>query len=384
MTDYYQLLGVAREATAEEIKKAYRQVALKHHPDKNEGSKESEERFKEVTRAYEVLRDPDKRSVYDRYGEAGLQRGGSASAQGFDFTDALDVFMRDFGGFGGLGDLFGRQGRRSPQGPEQGQTLKVRVRVTLPDVVNGTKRTLKVHTLDSCERCTGSGAEPGTSARTCTTCGGTGEERVVQRSPFGQLVSVQPCRTCRGQGQMIESPCKRCNGEGRQRGESEIEVEIPAGVSSENYITMRGRGAAGPRGGPRGDLIVLLEVEEDPRFVREGNQLLYELPVTVGQAGLGDEVEVPTVDGTARLKVPAGTQSGELLRLRGHGLPDLGTTRRGDQVVRVVVWVPDRLTAEQERIYRQLRAVEDPAPERVADADRKGFWSRVKEAFRAG
>ena len=384
MTDYYQLLGVAREATAGEIKKAYRQVALKHHPDKNEGSKESEERFKEVTRAYEVLRDPDKRSVYDRYGEAGLQRGGSASAQGFDFTDALDVFMRDFGGFGGLGDLFGRQGRRGPQGPEQGQTLKVRVRVTLPDVVNGTKRTLKVHTLDLCERCTGSGAEPGTSCRYAPTCGGTGEERIVQRSPFGQLVSVQPCRTCRGQGQIIESPCKRCNGEGRQRGESEIEVEIPAGVSSENYITMRGRGAAGPRGGPRGDLIVLLEVEEDPRFVREGNQLLYELPVTVGQAGLGDEVEVPTVDGTARLKVPAGTQSGELLRLRAHGLPDLGTTRRGDQVVRVVVWVPDRLTAEQERIYRQLRAVEDPAPERVADADRKGFWSRVKEAFRAG
>ncbi|MSR37107.1 MAG: molecular chaperone DnaJ [Gemmatimonadetes bacterium] len=383
MTDYYQLLGVARDASAEEIKKAYRQVALKHHPDRNEGSKESEERFKEVTRAYEVLRDPDQRSVYDRYGEQGLARG-AGSTQGFDFTDALDVFMRDFGGgLGGLGDLFGRQ-RRGPQGPERGQSLKVRLRLSLQEVVTGAKHTLKVQVLDPCERCSGSGAEDGTSARTCATCGGTGEERLVQRSAFGQLVSVQPCRACRGQGQVIDTPCKRCHGEGRERGESEVEVEAPPGVSSENYITLRGRGSAGPRGGPRGDLIVLLDVEEDPRFVREGTQLLFELPVTVGQAALGDEIEVPTVEGTAWLRVPAGTQSGELLRVRGQGLPELGTTRRGDQIVRIVVWVPDRLSAEQERIYLQLKAIEDPAPERIADADRKGFWSRVKEAFRAG
>ena len=384
MTDYYQLLGVARDASADDIKKAYRQVALKFHPDRNEGSKKSEERFKEVTRAYEVLRDPDQRSVYDRYGEQGLARG-AGGAQGFDFSDALEVFMRDFGGFGGLGDLFGGQGRRSRgQGPERGQSLKVRLRLTLADVVTGAKRTLKVQALDTCGRCTGSGAESGTAANRCATCGGTGEEQLVQRSVFGQLVSVQPCRVCHGQGQVIGTPCRRCHGEGRERGESEVEVEIPPGVSSENYITLRGRGNAGPRGGARGDLVVLLEVEDDPRFVRDGSELLYELPVTVGQAALGDEIEVPTVDGVARLRVPAGTQSGELLRLRGQGLPELGTTRRGDQVVRVVVWVPDRLSPGQERIYRQLKAVEAPAPERIADADREGFWSRVKEAFRAG
>lgn len=382
MTDYYQLLDVARDASAEEIKKAYRKVALQHHPDRNDGSKESEERFKQVTRAYEVLRDPDQRAAYDRYGEAGLGRGGGGGGpQGFDFTDALDVFMRDFGGFG---DLFGRQGRRGPRGPERGQSLKVRLKLTLQDVVKGTKRTLKVHTLDPCARCSGSGAEPGTSARGCPTCGGTGEERIVQRSPFGQMVSLQPCRGCRGMGEIVDSPCKRCNGEGLERAETEVEVEVPTGVTSENYITMRGRGAAGPRGGPRGDLVVMLEVEEDPRFAREGSQLLYEMPVTVGQAALGDEVTVPTVDGTARLKIPAGTQSGELLRVKGQGLPELGGTRRGDQLVRVLVWVPDRLTAEQERVYRQLKAVEDPAPERISEADRKGFWSRVKEAFGAG
>lgn len=375
MTDYYQLLGVARDAAAADIKKAYRQVALKFHPDRNEGSKESEERFKEVTRAYEVLRDPDQRSVYDRYGEEGLARAAGGGAQGFGFSDPLEVFSDLFG--------FGGQGRRS-RGPERGQSLKVRLRLTLAEVVKGAKRTLKVQALDVCGRCTGVGAEPGTDANTCATCGGTGEEQVVQRSVFGQLVSVQPCRACRGQGQVIDTPCKYCHGEGRERGESEVEVEIPPGVSSENYITLRGRGNAGPRGGPRGDLLVLLEVEDDPRFVRDGGELLYELPVTVGQAALGDEIEVPTVDGVARLRVPAGTQNGELLRVRGQGLPELGTARRGDQVVRVVVWVPDRLSPDQERIYRQLKAVEDPAPERIADADRGGFWSRVKETFRAG
>jgi molecular chaperone DnaJ len=381
MADYYQLLGIARDAGPEEIKKAYRKLAVQHHPDKNEGSKDSEERFKEVTRAYEVLRDPDQRTVYDRYGEAGLSRSGGAGAQGYDFTDALEVFMRDFGGggFGDLGDLFGRRGR-GQQGPAKGQSVRVRVPVTLKDVVHGAKRTLKVQLLDACDRCSGSGAEPGTEPRTCPTCSGTGEERVVQRSVFGQMVSVHPCRTCRGAGQTIDSPCRRCNGDGRVRSDSEVEVEIPPGVSSENYITMRGRGNAGPRGGPRGDLVVLLEVEDDPRFVRDGSHLMFELPVTVGQAALGDEVEVPTVDASARVRVPPGTQNGSVLRVRGQGVPDLGSTRRGDLIVRVAVWIPERLSPEQERLYRQLRAVEDDAPERI-DADRKGFWSKVKEAL---
>ena len=377
MADYYQLLGVARDAGPEEIKKAYRKLAVQHHPDKNDGSKEAEERFKEITRAYEVLRDPDQRAVYDRFGEAGLQRG-AGGAQGFDFSDALEVFMRDFGGFGDLGDLFGR-GRRQ-RGPAKGQSLRVRLPVSLKDVVHGAKRTLKVQLLDVCDKCKGSGAEPGTQVRACPTCGGSGEERLVQRSVFGQMMSVQPCRTCHGQGEIVDSPCRRCNGDGRVRGESEIEIEIPPGVSSENYITMRGRGNAGPRGGPRGDLVVLLEVEEDPRFVRDGAQLLFELPITVGQAALGDELEVPTVEGTTRVRVPAGTQNGAVIKVRGQGVPELGAQRRGDLLVRIAVWIPERLSLEQERLYRQLRAVEDPAPERI-DADRKGFWSKVKEAF---
>lgn len=379
MADFYTLLGVPRDASAEDIKKAYRKLALQYHPDRNDGSKESEERFKEVTRAYEVLRDADQRAVYDRYGEAGLGRGGGGSGgPAYDFDDALEVFMRDFGGFG---DIFGARNRRS-QGPARGQSLRVRLPLTLKDVLLGAKRSLKVQLLDPCDRCSGSGAEPGTQVRSCATCAGTGEERLVQRSVFGQMVSVQPCRACRGQGQVIDSPCRRCHGEGRARAESEVEVEIPAGVTSDNFITMRGRGNAGPRGGPRGDLIVMLEVAEDPRFSRDGSQLLYELPITVGQAVLGDEVEVPTVDGTARIRIPAGTQGGELLRLREQGLPELGGGRRGDQMVRVTVWIPDRLTSEQEKLYRALRKVEDAAPDRIED--RKGFWSRVKEAFGAG
>ncbi len=293
--------------------------------------------------------------------------------------------MRDFGGFGGFGDIFGQRrsggpGRRSA-GPARGQSLKVRLPLTLKEVAEGATRTLRVALLDTCDRCEGSGAEPGTTVEPCPACGGSGEERVVQRSVFGQLVSVQHCRRCRGEGRIIEHRCTRCHGEGRVRSQAEVSVEVPPGVTSENYITLRGRGNVGPRGGPRGDLVVLLDVEDDPRFVREGADLLHELPVTVSQAVLGDEVEVPTVTGTARLTVPPGTQSGETLRLRGQGLPRLEVGGQGDLLVRVLVWLPDRLSHEQEALYRRLREVEDPAPERMEK--HKGFWSRVKEAFGA-
>ena len=384
MTDYYQLLGVARDASDDDIKRAYRQVALKFHPDRNEGSKESEERFKEVTRAYEVLRDPDKRSVYDRYGEEGLARG-AGGAQGFDFSDPLEVFMRDFGGFGGLGDLFGRQGHRSRgQGPERGQSLKVSLGLTLADVVKGAKRTLKVQALNACGLCAGSGAEPGTTANTCATCGGTGEEQLVQRSVFGQLVSVQPCRACRGQGQVIDTPCRRCHGEGRERGESEVEVEIPAGVSSENYITLRGRGNAGPRGGARGDLVVLLGVEDDPRFVRDGSELLYELPVTVGQAAARGQDQGSHAwtawRGCASPREPrAASSSGCAGRGCRSWAPLAGA-------IKSCAWSCGcRTDSPLSRSVSTCssRRSRDPAPERIADADRGGFWSRVKEAFRA-
>lgn len=386
MADYYERLGVSRTADTEEIKKAYRQLALKYHPDRNEGSKEAEERFKEVTEAYEVLRDPESRSMYDRYGEQGLRgQPGAGGFGGFNFADAIEVFMRDFGGFGGLEDLFGMRGARgSRAASRKGQTVRLRLPLTLHDVAHGVSRTLRVSLLDACEACGGTGAEAGSAPTVCTVCGGSGEVRHVQRSVFGQFVSVQPCRACGGEGRVIEHPCPTCRGDGRTRAERELEVEVPAGVTSENYITLRGQGSIGPRGGPRGDVVVLLEVQEDERLVRSGQDLVFELPVTFAQAALGHEVDIPTVDGTARVTVPAGVQSGELLRLRGLGLPGLEGGGRGDELVRVVVWTPEELTPEQEEALHRLREVESPAPEHIGRKARKGFWSRVKEAFSGG
>jgi molecular chaperone DnaJ len=386
MADYYDLLGVSRSASADEVKKAYRRLAVKYHPDKNDGSKESEERFKEVTQAYEVLRDPEKRAAYDRYGEQGLKGGQGPGGPGhFDFADAIEIFMRDFGGFGGMEDLFGMRGARTQRmASRKGQTVRIRLPLTLHDVAHGAKRKIRVALLDACDECGGTGAEGGASPSPCGVCGGSGEERHVQRSVFGQFVSVQPCRGCGGEGRVIERPCPKCRGEGRRRAEREVEVEVPAGVTSENFLTLRGQGSVGPRGGPRGDLVVLLEIQEDPRFVREGADLVHERPITFAQAALGAEVEVPTVDGSARVTIPAGVQSGEMLRLKGLGLPDLNGRGDGDQLIRVIVWTPDELSAEQEQAFRQLLDIESPAPATVRRRTQKGFWSRVKEAFTGG
>jgi molecular chaperone DnaJ len=380
MSDYYQLLGVPRGADTEEIKKAYRQLALKYHPDRNQGSKDAEEKFKEVTQAYEVLRDSDKRAVYDRYGEQGLK--GRGAPAGFEFGDAIEIFMRDFGGFSGLEDLFGMRGSRGQRSASRkGHTVRLRMSLKLAEVATGVTRKLRVSLLDNCTRCDGSGAEPGTAPVTCPTCGGAGEERHVQRSVFGQFVSVQPCSRCGGEGRMIEKVCTTCSGEGRVRSEREIEVEVPPGVTSENFLTLRGQGSVGPRSGPRGDLVILLEVQEDERFTRQGSDLHHELPITFSQAALGAEVDVPTLEGTARVTIPTGVQSGEQLRLRGLGLPELNSTIRGDQLVRVVVWTPDELTGDQERVLRELREVEAAAPSKISRRAHKGFWSKVKEAL---
>jgi molecular chaperone DnaJ len=385
MTDYYELLGVSRQASTEDIKKAYRKLALQYHPDRNQGSKEAEERFKEVTEAYEILRDSEKREVYDRYGPEGFKRGmgGGPGFGGFDFSEAIEIFMRDFGGFGGIEDLFGgqRRGRGGGRAKRKGQTAKVRVPLTLAEVASGVTKTLRVALLDPCDRCDGSGAEPGTSPVQCSTCGGSGEERLVQRSMFGQFVSVQPCRTCRGEGRIIAEPCSRCHGEGRIRSDRELQIEVPPGVTSENFMSLRGEGNVGPKGGPRGDVIVLMDVEEDDRFVRDGPHLRSELPITFAQAALGDEVDINTIDGKVRLTVPAGIQSGEVLRLRGRGLPELNGHGRGDHLIRILVWTPQRLSSEQEEALRALREIEDAAPERFERGEGKGFWSRVKEAF---
>ncbi len=390
MADYYELLEVPRDADTEQIKKAYRKLAMKYHPDRNNGSEEAAERFKEISEAYEVLRDPERRARYDRFGPEGARSApGGGFHGGFDIQDALEMFMRDFGGAGGFEDLFGggrRRGGRGPGRPRKGETVRVTLPLTLAEVVKGVTRRLRVRLLDPCAPCGATGSADGATPEPCRTCGGTGEERVAQRSVFGQFVSLSTCRTCGGEGVSIQAPCGTCHGEGRTRGETEIEVEVPAGVTGENYITLRGRGNAGPRGGPRGDIMVILEVEEDGRFQREGNHLVVDFPVTFAQAALGDRVEVPTVEGTVEIELPAGIQSGQALRIRGRGVPELNGRGRGDLIARIRVWTPESLTKDQRELLERLRELESPAPAEAPDGAPgegrgRGFWSRVKEAF---
>jgi len=376
MADFYEVLGVARGASDDEIKKGYRKMAMQYHPDRNNGSKEAEERFKTITEAYEVLRDPNKRAAYDRYGEAGLRGGGGgAGFHHMDLSEALSMFMRDFGGFGG----FEQQGRGASSS-RAGADVKVPVNLTLLESATGVERAISMKLLDPCDRCAASGAEPGTTPQRCPTCAGSGEVRRAQRSFFGQFVSVSPCPTCSGSGPTIASPCKKCRGEGRVRGEKTINVKIPAGVATGQYMTLRGVGNAGPRAGERGDVIVVFDVEEDDRFERDGEDLYTEALVSYPQLVLGADIEVPNVTGPITLRVPAGTQSGQVFHLRGRGLPRVNSGGVGDLHVRVQLWTPDSVSSEEEAVLKQLAAFE-----RLPSAEQrdKGFWAKMKEALRA-
>ena len=376
MNDFYALLGVARTASDAEIKKAYRKLAMDYHPDRNPAP-EAEAKFKEITEAYEVLRDPQKRATYDRYGKAGL--GGAAGGFGFhhvDLTEALNIFMRDFGAMGGLESLFG--GGRARADTRRGQDVRVTVKLSLADVASGIKKTVRFKAPDRCTVCEGTGAKPGTRPTTCSTCGGTGEVRRAARSMFGQFVSVSPCPTCAGEGTVILEACEVCRGEGRVRGEKTVTVEIPAGVSTNNYLTLRGQGASGPRNGPPGDLIVMLDIKDDERFERQGDDLIYDLALSFSQVALGVTVQVPTPYGEEDVKVAAGTQPETIIRLRGRGLPVLGQSAKGDMIVRLHVWTPERLNPEQERVFRELSKLEGEPPKRSP-----GFWSKLKEALGA-
>lgn len=378
MADYYATLGIDKSATDDAIKQAYRKLAMKYHPDRNGGSKEAEEQFKAITEAYDVLRDPQKRAAYDRYGEAGLRGGMGGGAGGFhhvDLSEALNIFMRDFG----LGDLFGGAGggQRQSNGPRAGADIKVDLQLTMLEVATGVTKTLKLKLLDACERCSGTGAEEGTKPTRCTTCAGQGEVRRAQQSFFGQFVSVAPCPTCRGEGVMIASPCKTCRGEGRQRGEHTIELKVPAGVASGQYMHLRGVGNAGVRGGPRGDVIVVFEVLEDERFERDGEDLYCEVLVTYPQAVLGADLDVPGVTGPLTLRIPEGTQSGEVFVLRGRGLPRVNASGAGDLHVRVQVWTPQKLSKEETKLIEKLHEVQAKPPEKRE----KGFWAKMKEAL---
>ena len=379
MADYYATLGVARNASDDDIKKSYRKLAMTYHPDRNNGSLEAEEKFKSITEAYDVLRDPNKRATYDRYGEAGL-RGGAGGFHHVDLSEALSIFMRDLGGLGGLGsfgDLFGTAGARGA-GPKTGSDIRITLHLTLGEVESGVEKTVSLKLLLECDRCSGEGAEPGTSSSICTTCVGSGEVRRAQRSFFGQMISVAPCSVCAGEGRIITSPCKQCKGEGRIRADEEVTIAVPAGVATDQYMTLRGFGNVGPRGGPRGDLLVVFDVEDDARFEREGEDLYCEVLVTYAQLVLGSDVEVPTVSASVNLRIPPGTQSGQVFNLRGRGLPRVNSSGIGDLHVRLQLWTPEKVSAEEEALIKKLLELQS-----VPEQREKGLWSKIKESLGA-
>jgi len=380
MADFYSVLEVERTASDEEIKKAYRRLAMKYHPDRNSGSKEAEERFKAITEAYDVLREPQKRAAYDRYGEAGLRGGGpGAGFHHVDLSEALGIFMRDFG-LGGFEELFGGGAGRTAGSVRTGADVRIEVPLTLEEVATGVERKVMARLLDSCEECKGTGAEPGTRVETCRSCGGAGEVHRAQRSFFGQFLTVVPCPTCKGEGTIVQAPCKKCRGEGRVRGERELTIQVPAGVATGQYMTMRGAGNAGARGGQRGDVHVVFEVADDPRFERDGEDLYTEVLVTYAQLVLGADVMVPTVTASVNLRIPAGTQSGQMFHLKSRGLPRVNSSAIGDLHARVQLWTPERLTEDEERIIKELATVQTSVP---VGGREKSFWKKMKEALGA-
>ena len=379
MADFYSVLGVPRGASDDEIKKAYRKLAMQYHPDRNNGAKDAEERFKEITEAYDILRDPQKRAAYDRYGEAGL-RGGAGGFHHVDLSEALGIFMRDFGAFAGLDEMFGFGGGRSGGSVRTGADVKVTIPLTLAEVATGVEKKINAKLLEPCDRCAGSGAEPGSKPQTCSTCNGSGEVRRAQRSFFGQFVTVAPCPTCKGDGTVVHTPCKKCRGEGRLREEREIKIDVPPGVATGQYMTLRGVGNAGQRGGARGDIHVIFEVADDPRFERDGEELYTEVLVTYAQLVLGAEIVVPTVASSTTVKVPPGTQSGQVFHVRGRGLPRVNASGAGDLHVRVQLWTPDRLTDDERMLIERLNEVQKSVP---IDSRGKGFWAKMKEALGA-
>ncbi|MEA3345450.1 MAG: molecular chaperone DnaJ [Chloroflexota bacterium] len=367
--DYYEVLGVGRGASEEEIKRAYRQLARKYHPDVND-SPDAEERFKEINEAYQVLSDSETRARYDRFGHAGV-KGTPAS----DFTGFGDIFDEMFRGFGMGG--FGRT--RARRRPRRGSDLRYDLELTFEEAVFGCEKEIEVPRYEPCPRCGGSGAEPGTHPVRCPKCNGTGEVRHVRQSILGSFVSVTTCPRCGGTGEIIENPCRRCGGEGKVRVSREISVDIPAGVEDGMRIRLAGQGELGEKGGPPGDLYVAVHVRPHPHFRRRDNDIILELSINVAQAALGDEVTVPTLNGSEKLVIPTGTQTGTVFRLRGKGVPYLRRNGRGDQIVVTQVAVPTDLTEEQKELFEQLSKTLDSE---VIPQKEKGFLDRLGDLFK--
>jgi molecular chaperone DnaJ len=373
--DPYEVLGLRRDASPEEIRRAYRHLAKQHHPDVNKDDPAADHRFKDINEAYEVLSDSDKRAAYDRFGHAGLRGFGGVSGNG-----------PGYGGFGDLGDIFdqffgfGTRARTRPgAGAEAGDDIRTKVRLAFEEAVFGTTKPVEVVRRESCDTCRGSGSASGSRARTCSACHGTGQVRQVQQSVFGSFVNIQTCPSCRGEGEVIEQPCTACGGQGQLRRPRTLDVDIPAGVDTGLQVRLAGEGDQGRRGGPAGDLLIALEVSPHAHFVRDGEDVHVEVQVNVADAALGAQIEVPTLEGRTTLEVPPGTQTGDMFRIGGNGVPRLRRGGRGDQVVTVSVMTPRKINREQRELLERLRATL-PAAEVVSQG--KGtIWDRVREHF---
>lgn len=365
--DYYEVLGVSRSANAEDIKKAYRRLALKHHPDRNPGNKAAEEQFKEASEAYQVLSDPDRRSQYDRFGHAAFEQG--AGFGGFDFraTGFEDLFSDIFG------DFFGAGGRRGRPRARRGEDLRYDLEISFEEAVFGAEKTIEVPRLVACAKCAGLGTRDGTPRETCGTCGGAGQVRYQQ----GLFSIAKTCGQCRGEGTITRDPCPACDGDGVTRTQQKLSVRIPPGVDSDSRLKLRGEGGAGQSGGPAGDLYVVLLVREHPLFSRTGNDITLDVPVSFTQAALGAELEVPTLHGKVKLKVSPGTQSGSVFRLKGKGVPDVRGYGQGDELVRVVIETPKKLTSRQRELLQEFARVSGEEVHPLS----KTFFDKVKELF---
>jgi molecular chaperone DnaJ len=377
--DYYEVLGISKDATKEEIKKAYRKQALKFHPDKNPGDKKSEENFKEAAEAYEVLSSEEKKARYDRYGHAGL--GGQSngySGHGMTVDDIFssfgDIFGDAFGGFGGFG-AGSRRGRRV----SKGTNLRVKVKLNLQEIATGTEKKLKVTKYDTCDTCNGSGAADASSLSTCSTCHGSGHVTRLTNTMLGQMQTTSVCPACGGEGKTITKKCTACYGEGIVQKEEVIKINIPAGVAKGMQMTVGGKGNAPRRGGINGDLLVVFDEEDHPELIREGNDLIYNLFISIPDAVLGSHVEVPTVDNNVKIKIEPGTQPGKILRLRGKGLPEVNGYGRGDLLVNVNVWIPKTMTKEETRLIEKFRESGSFTPK--PDKNDRGFFDRMKGYF---
>ena len=382
--DYYEVLGVSKGASAEEIKKAYRKLAIKYHPDKNPGDKESEEKFKEAAEAYDVLSNPDKKSRYDQFGHAGMGEasGGGGFSGGFSMEDIFsqfgDIFGGHFGGgFGGFSGFGGgsSRGRRVNRGSD----IRIRVKLDLKEIAHGTEKKVKINKMVACDMCGGKGAKSEADIKTCDTCRGTGQVTRVTQTILGQMQTSSVCPSCNGEGKTIIKPCSKCHGEGLVKEMEEITFKIPAGVAQGMQLTVQGKGNAARRGGINGDLLVVIEEEENPELQRDGNDLIYSLFISIPEAVLGADAEIPSVDGKLRIKIEPGTQSGKVLRLRGKGLPDVNGYGNGDLLVYIQVWTPKKLDKQEKEMLEKLKSSENfrPSPNK----EDRNFFDRMKKIF---